>query len=59
MHRKAVRHNSFFVDKDQVIFYAIIPFLNPIYVTMKTNVYEQNTFAGDKYFILKGSAEYA
>jgi CRP-like cAMP-binding protein len=58
MHRKAVRHISFFVDKDKVIISAIIPFLSPLYVTVNNYVYEQNSYADEMYFILKGSAEY-
>lgn len=58
MHHGAARHISFFVDKDVAVISSIIPFLLPVFVTKNDYVYNQNDFADEIYFLIKGIVDY-
>jgi len=58
MHQGAVRHISFFANRDPLAIASIVPFLQPIFVQHNDFVYKKDEHADEIYFIVKGKVDY-
>jgi len=58
MHNGAMKKIPFFNEKDAVFVTTVVPFLTPLMIPADDFVYEENDYADEVYFIVKGRVNY-
>lgn len=58
MHQGAAKSLNFFEGKDAVFVSAIVPFMQPLFVKVKSLIFDQGEYADEIYFIISGRVSY-
>jgi CRP-like cAMP-binding protein len=59
MHHGVAKKLQFFNGRDSVFISNVLPFLQHMYVEAKEFIYQENEFADEIYFIIKGKVNYS